>query len=107
SMSLVPVMGWKTAPNYHVAKDHAEYFLNMGLTAEEVATAYHINRTDSDEFSYQSHMKAIEAIREGRFKNQIVPITVEEVLVENGKRKSKSYMVDTDEGPRADTTPEV
>src|ERR1043165_4532474 len=79
SMSLVPTMGWKTVPNYNVAKEHAEYFLGMGLTAEEVATEYKINREDTDLFSYQSHMKAIKAIQDGKFKGEIVPVTVEEV----------------------------
>ncbi|MEP7128495.1 MAG: acetyl-CoA C-acyltransferase [Chitinophagales bacterium] len=107
SMSLVPTMGWKTVPNYNVAKDHAEYFLGMGLTAEEVAREYNITREDADLFSFQSHEKAVAAIKAGKFKNEIVPVTVEEVTVENGKRKTKSWIVDTDEGPRADTTMEA
>lgn len=107
SMSLVPTMGWKTVPNYNVAKAHAEYFLGMGLTAEEVAQDYQITREDADLFSYQSHQKAINAITSGKFKKEIVPITVEEVTVENGKRKTRSWVVDTDEGPRADTTLEA
>jgi acetyl-CoA acyltransferase len=107
SMSLVPTMGWKTVPSYNVAKDHAEYFLGMGLTAEEVAQDYKITREDADLFSYQSHQKAIAAITSGKFKNEIVPINVEEVTVENGKRKTRSWVVDTDEGPRADTTLEA
>ncbi len=104
SMSLVPTMGWKTVPNYNVAKDHAEYFLGMGLTAEEVAKEYSISREDADEFSYHSHMKAINAINEGKFSGEVVPITVEEVTVEEGKRKTKSWIVETDEGPRSDTS---
>lgn len=107
SMSLVPTMGWKTVPNYNVARDHAEYFLGMGLTAEEVARDYNITREDADLFSYQSHQKAIAAITSGKFKNEIVPVNVEEVTVENGKRKTRSWVVDTDEGPRADTTLEA
>ena len=107
SMSLVPTMGWKTVPNYNVAKDHAEYFLGMGLTAEEVAKDYKITREDADLFSFQSHQKAIAAINSGKFKNEIVPVNVEEVTVENGKRKTRSWVVDTDEGPRADTTLEA
>jgi acetyl-CoA acetyltransferase len=83
-------MGWKTVPNYNVAKEHAEYFLGMGLTAEEVANEYHITREDADLFSYQSHMKAVNAIKEGRFKNEIVPVNVEEVYVENGNVKPKT-----------------
>lgn len=107
SMSLVPTMGWKTVPNYNVAKDHAEYFIGMGLTAEEVALEYNISREDADLFSFQSHQKAIAAIKAGKFKAEIVPVTVEEVTVENGKRKTKSWIVDTDEGPRAETTMEA
>lgn len=107
SMSLVPTMGWKTVPNYHVAKDHAEYFIGMGLTAEEVAIEYNITREDADLFSYQSHQKAVAAIHAGKFKGEIVPVTVEEVTIENGKRKVKNWIVDTDEGPRADTTLEA
>lgn len=107
SMSLVPTMGWKTVPNYNVAKDHAEYFIGMGLTAEEVAIEYNITREDADLFSYQSHQKAVAAIHAGKFKGEIVPVTVEEVTVENGKRKVKNWIVDTDEGPRADTTLEA
>jgi acetyl-CoA acyltransferase len=107
SMSLVPTVGYKTVPNYNVAKDHAEYFLGMGLTAEEVAKEYHITREDADLFSMQSHQKAVKAISEGRFKDEILPITIEEILVENGKRKTKSFTVDTDEGPRAGTTLEA
>ncbi|MFB9863317.1 acetyl-CoA C-acyltransferase [Rufibacter immobilis] len=105
SMSLVPVVGWKTVPNYKIAKEHPEYYLSMGLTAEAVANDFKISREDQDAFAYASHQKAIRAIQEGRFKDQIVPITVEETLLdENGKKKTRSYVVDTDEGPRADTS---
>jgi len=107
SMSLVPTIGYKTAPNYNLAMKHPEYFLSMGLTAEAVAKDYHVTREDQDEFSFYSHQKAIKAIQDGLFKEQIVPITVEETYVdEDGKKKTKSYVVDTDEGPRADTSPE-
>ena len=107
SMSLVPTTGWKLAPNYKFAKDHPEYYLGMGLTAEEVARDYKISREDQDKFAYESHMKAINAILKGYFKDEIAPIEVEEIFVEKGKKKSKKYMVDTDEGPRADTTLEA
>ncbi|WP_181307890.1 acetyl-CoA C-acyltransferase [Rufibacter sp. XAAS-G3-1] len=107
SMSLVPVVGWKTSPNYKIAKEHPEYYLSMGLTAEAVANDYKVSREDQDAFAYASHQKAIRAIEEGRFKDQIVPINVEETyLDENGKKKTRSYVVDTDEGPRADTSVE-
>lgn len=107
SMSLVPTAGWKTVPSYTIAKDEPDYYLSMGLTAEEVAKDYNISREDQDEFSYNSHVKAANAIKEGHFKSGIIPITVEQVYVdEKGKRKTKSFVVDTDEGVRTDTTVE-
>ena len=104
SMSLVPTAGWKLSPNYKIAKDHPDYYLSMGLTAEEVAHDYKITREIQDQFSYNSHMKAINAIEKGYFKNEIVPVEVEEVFLEEGKRKVSKIIVDTDEGPRKDTT---
>ena len=105
SMSLVPTAGWKTVPAYSIAKDEPDYYLNMGLTAEAVATEYNVNREDMDAFSYNSHMKAANAIKEGYFKSGILPINVEQVYVdEAGKKKTKSYVVDADEGVRTDTT---
>ena len=105
SMSLVPTAGWKTVPAYSIAKDEPDYYLNMGLTAEAVAAEYNVNRIDMDAFSYNSHMKAANAIKQGYFKNGILPINVEQVYVdETGKKKTKSYVVDTDEGVRTDTT---
>jgi acetyl-CoA acyltransferase len=106
-MSLVPTTGWKLAPNYKFATQHPEYYLAMGLTAEEVARDYKISREDQDKFAYDSHMKAINAINKGYFKDEIAPIEVEEIALENGKKKSKKYIVDTDEGARADTTLEA
>nr|MBA4140772.1 acetyl-CoA C-acyltransferase [Segetibacter sp.] len=104
SMSMVPTAGWKTVPAYSIASDEPDYYLNMGLTAEAVAKEYNINREDQDEFSYNSHQKAINAIKSGYFKEGILPINVEQVyLDEKGKKQKKSYVVDTDEGPRADT----
>lgn len=107
SMSLVPVMGYKTALNYRLATEHSDYYTSMGLTAEQVAEKYGITREDQDLFAYQSHQKAIKAIAEGKFKNEIVPVTVEEVYVEGGKRKTRSWVVAEDEGPRADTNLEA
>src|SRR5690606_36153885 len=107
-MSLVPVMGWKTALNYQIAKDNPSYYSSMGLTAEAVAKKFKVSREDQDEFSYRSHMKAAAAIKEGKFKDEIVPITVKEVYVdENMKKKTREFVVDTDEGVRADTTIEA
>jgi acetyl-CoA acyltransferase len=108
SMSLVPTSGWKPVPSYAIAKDEPDYFLGMGLTAEAVAKEYEVSREDQDAFSYQSHQKAINAIKNGYFKSGILPINVEQVYVnENGKRAVKNYTVDTDEGPRTDTSMEA
>jgi len=108
SMSLVPTTGWKTALNYRLAKEHADYYLGMGLTAEMVQRKYEVSREDQDAFAFRSHQRALAAIRDGKFKEEIVPVTVEEVYVdESNKRKTRSWVVDTDEGPRADTSLEV
>ncbi|ARS36627.1 thiolase family protein [Pontibacter actiniarum] len=105
SMSMVPTAGWKTAPNYKIAKENPDWYLSMGLTAEAVANDYNVSREDQDEFAFKSHQKALNAIEKGYFKDQIVPITVEETyLDDNGKKKTRTYVVDTDEGPRADTS---
>jgi acetyl-CoA acyltransferase len=107
SMSMVPTAGWKTVPSYAIAKDDPDYYLSMGLTAEAVAKEYNINREDQDLFSFHSHQKAIHAIENGYFKSGILPVTVEEVYVnEKGKRQTRSFKVDTDEGVRKDTTVE-
>jgi len=107
SMSLVPVMGFKTALNYTIARDHPTYYTSMGLTAEEVSKQYKVSREDQDQFAYESHMKAAAAWKEGKFKDEVVPITVKEVYVdENMKKKTREHIVDKDEGIRADTTVE-
>ncbi|UZR95814.1 acetyl-CoA C-acyltransferase [Chondrinema litorale] len=107
SMSMVPMLGYKPALNWNIAESNPEYYLSMGLTAEEVAKEYDITREQADEFSYNSHQKAIDAIKNGRFKDDIVPITVNETYLSNGVKKTRSYVVDTDEGPRADTSMDV
>ena len=108
SMSMVPAAGWKTAPAYSIASDEPDYYLNMGLTAEAVATEYQVSREAQDEFSFHSHQKAIRAIESGFFKSGILPISVEEVYLDEKKKKQKrSFIVDTDEGPRADTSLEA
>ena len=107
SMSLVPTAGWKTVPAYSIAKDEPDYYLSMGLTAEAVAKEYQVSREDQDLFSYQSHMKAARAIQEGYFKKGILPITVDEVYLDDkGKKQTRQFTVDTDEGVRYDTTTE-
>lgn len=108
SMSLVPMMGYKTALNWKIASEHPDYYLSMGLTAEELAKDYDITREDADQFSVRSHEKALRAIAEGRFKEDIVPVEVEETYIdEAGKRQKRKFIVDTDEGPRAGTTMDV
>ncbi|MFY9465355.1 MAG: thiolase family protein, partial [Sediminibacterium sp.] len=93
--------------SYAIAKDDPDYYLSMGLTAEAVAKEYNISREDQDVFAYHSHQKAKVAIESGYFKSGILPITVEETYVnEKGKKAVRSYVVDTDEGLRADTTVE-
>jgi len=105
SMSLVPVMGIKTALNYKIATENPTYYTSMGLTAEEVSKQFNITREEQDQFSYESHMKAAAAWKAGKFKDEVVPITVKEVYVdENMKKKTREFVVDTDEGIRADTT---
>jgi acetyl-CoA acyltransferase len=105
SMSMVPTAGWKTSPAYSIAKENPDYYVSMGLTAEAVANEYKVSREDQDAFSYQSHLKAGNAIKEGYFKSGILPIEVEEVYLDaKGKKQKRNFTVDTDEGVRADTS---
>lgn len=105
SMSFVPAAGWKTVPSFQIASDAPDYYLNMGLTAEAVAKAYHVSREAQDAFAYASHQKALHAIQQGHFKEGIAPIQVNEVyLDETGKKQQRTFTVDTDEGVRADTS---
>ncbi|HSD15368.1 MAG TPA: acetyl-CoA C-acyltransferase [Flavobacterium sp.] len=109
SMSYIPMGGYKPTPDYKAAAaGHEDYYWGMGLTAEAVAKQFNVSREDQDEFAYNSHMKALKAQAEGKFDNQIVPITVEQVYIdENSKKATKSYVVTKDEGPRADTNKEA
>jgi acetyl-CoA acyltransferase len=103
-MSGMPFGGWKLVPNADVAKNHPDWYWGMGLTAEAVAKEYNVSREDQDEFSMKSHQKAVAAIMNGHLKDGVLPITVKEnYLDENLKKKSREYIVDTDEGPRVDT----
>jgi len=105
SMSMVPTAGWKTVPSYAIAKDEPDYYLSMGLTAEAVSKEFNVTREDQDAFAYNSHQKAMNAITNGYFKGGILPVTVEETyLNEKSKKAVRSYVVDTDEGVRADTS---
>jgi len=109
SMSYIPMGGYKPTPDYKVAAaGHEDYYWGMGLTAEAVAKQFNVSREDQDAFAYASHQKAIKAQQEGRFTNQIVPITVEHTFInEAGKKETKNYTVTQDEGPRADTNLEA
>ena len=108
SMSMVPMMGYKSALNYTISKEHPDYYLNMGLTAEELAKEYNITREMSDEFSLNSHQKAINAIEKGFFKDEIVSIEVKETYInKEGKKESTKQTINTDEGPRKETSLKV
>ncbi len=107
TMSPIPFGGWRIVPNAKVANAHNDYYWGMGLTAEAVAREFKVSREDQDEFGYQSHMKAIDAIKRGAFKDEIVAIEVEEVFVKDNKKQSRTYTFDTDEGPRPDTNIEA
>lgn len=107
SMSLVPMLGYKTALNWKIAEKNPEYYLSMGITAEEIAKDYGITREAADEFSVNSHNKALAAIESGKFKDEIVPITVHETYVNaEGRKAERDFVVDTDEGPRLGTSME-
>ena len=108
SMSMVPTAGWKVVPAYSIASDEPDYYLSMGLTAEAVAKEFNVSREDQDQFSYDSHQKALHAIKNGFFKSGILSINVEEIYVDGkGKKQKRNFVVDTDEGPRADTSLEA
>tara|TARA_R110000868_G_scaffold121034_3_gene321125 strand:+ start:16249 stop:17439 length:1191 start_codon:yes stop_codon:yes gene_type:complete len=109
SMSSVPMTGNKPELNYDLVKSgHEDYYWGMGNTAEAVAKQFKVSREDQDEFAYNSHMKALRAQAEDRFQDQIVPITVDETYVdENGKKATRSYTVNKDEGPRKGTSKEA
>ena len=109
SMSYIPMGGYKPAPDYKAAiEGNEDYYWGMGLTAEAVANQYNISREDQDAFAYESHQKALAAQKNGTFTDQIVPIDIEEVYVDdNGKKAIRTYTVDRDEGPRADTSLEA
>jgi acetyl-CoA acyltransferase len=108
SMTMVPTSGWKTVPAYSVASETPDYYLGMGLTAEAVSKEYEVTREQQDEFSLHSHQKAMNAITNGYFKSGILPMPVEEIYVDkNNKKQKRTFVVDTDEGVRADTSMEA
>jgi acetyl-CoA acyltransferase len=109
SMSYIPMGGYKPTPDYKLTKEgHEDYYWGMGLTAEAVAKQFNVSREDQDEFAYNSHVKALRALDEDRFQNQIVSIEVEHIFVnESRKKETKNYTVTKDEGPRNGTSVEA
>ncbi|MFK8281805.1 acetyl-CoA C-acyltransferase [Capnocytophaga cynodegmi] len=108
SMSYIPFGGYRPSPDYKAVKEgNEDFYWGMGLTAEKVANQFKISREDQDFFAFQSHQKALKALAENKFEKQIVPIEIEEILLENGKRTTKKYTFKVDEGPRADTSLEA
>lgn len=107
TMSPIPFGGWRIVPNYEVAKNNPDWYWGMGLTAEAVANEYKISREDQDAFSFRSHQNAIRALKDGLFKEEIVPVKISENFIdEKEKKQSRELIIDTDEGPRADTSVE-
>ena len=104
SMSLIPMTGYKLSPSYKANMENINYHVSMGATAEAVAEKFNISREAADTFSFKSHQKAANAIDQGYFEDEIVPITVEDVYVKDGKKVSTSHTVSVDEGVRRDTT---
>ena len=107
SMSMIPMTGYKFAPNYKVASTTPDYLASMGATAEAVAEKYSISREDADAFALRSHVRAANALDMGYFKDEIVPIIVDHVVVKEGKKVSSTFVVDTDEGVRRSTSYEA
>lgn len=104
SMSLIPMTGYKLSPSYKANMENINYHVSMGATAEAVAEKFNISREAADSFSFKSHQKAAHAIDQGYFRDEIVPISVEDVYVQDGKKISSSHTVAVDEGVRRDTT---
>jgi acetyl-CoA acyltransferase len=107
SMSMIPMGGNKIAPNPHLVSTYPDVYLSMGLTAENLVNKYEITREQQDEFSFQSHQKALAAIEAGKFKDEIVQVEVMHKILTNGQPKEEKFTFDTDEGPRADTSAEA
>ncbi len=104
SMSMIPMTGYKLSPSYKANIENINYHVSMGHTAEAVAQKYGISREAADQFAVDSHRKAAAAIDTGKFKDQIVPVEVEDVFVKEGKKVTTSHVVEVDEGVRRDTT---
>ena len=109
SMSYIPMGGYRPVPNYKTAKaGNEDYYWGMGLTAEAVAQQYNVSREDQDDFAFNSHRKALHALDNGIFTDDIVPIDLEQIFIDsNGKKQTKKYTVSNDEGPRRGTSVEA
>ena len=107
SMSQIPMTGYKLAPSYEVASTTPDYVVSMGITAEAVAKKYKVTREEADRFAVRSHERAAAAIDQGLFQDEIVPITIEDVFVKDGKRVTSSHTVSVDEGVRRGTSMEA
>jgi len=107
SMSMIPMISNKFAPNPWLAENYTGVYASMGQTAENVANRYGVSREDQDAFGYRSHMRAIAAQDAGKFKDEIVPLEVEQVVLENGQAATRTIVFDADEGPRRGTTLEA
>ncbi len=107
SMSMIPMGGRKISPNPVLIDKNPETYISMGLTAENVAREFRVSREEQDAFALESHRKALAAIEAGRFRDEIVPLPVREIVVENARRTVHEYSFDTDEGPRHDTSIEA
>ncbi|MBL8181779.1 MAG: acetyl-CoA C-acyltransferase [Blastocatellia bacterium] len=105
TMSMIPMGGNVVRPNPAIVDSYPDYYLNMGLTAENLAKKYEITREQADEFSYNSHQKALAAISGGKFTDEIVPMNVfVDEIDEGGRVRRKEIVFAQDEGPRADTS---
>src|SRR5436309_1945268 len=107
SMSLIPMGGHKIAPNPALIESNPDTYLSMGLTAENLAKEFRISREQQDAFALESHRRAIQATDTGRFKDEIIPLPVREVMVERAQRVVREFTFDVDEGPRRDTSPDA
>jgi acetyl-CoA acyltransferase len=107
SMSMVPMTGNKFAPDPWLAENYPEIYCSMGQTAENVANKYGVSREEQDAFGYRSHTRAIAAQDAGKFKDEIVPLEIKQVVMDNGKPTTRTIVFDADEGPRRDTTLEA
>ncbi|MFQ5663483.1 MAG: acetyl-CoA C-acyltransferase [Terriglobia bacterium] len=107
SMSLVPMGGHKVAPNPYLMETYPDVYLSMGLTAENLARKYKIARAEQDDFAFASHQKALAAIDSGKFREESVPVEATYRRLENGQPTEKKVVLETDEGPRRDTSREA